>query len=239
MSMRIEELDYRHTPLGELILRRRRSLNGTEVYEVKLDGAFLMSSLVNESEIALARLALADLDGHNRDVLVGGLGLGYTAWAALAHAGVGAVLVVEYLAEVIAWHRNERVPLGKTLTGDPRCRFLHADFFERLAVPGCNLDPQAPGRRFHAILLDIDHSPRSLLHPRHGVLYEPEGLNRLAGHLFPGGIFALWSADPPDNDFLQVLGEVYKKPQAHTIEFYNPLLDCEDLNTIYVARTGQ
>ncbi len=60
MPLTIEELDYRRTPLGELILRRRRSLDGTEIYEVKLNDRLLMSSLVNASEIALARLALGD-----------------------------------------------------------------------------------------------------------------------------------------------------------------------------------
>ncbi len=236
MAMRIEELDYRQTPLGELILRRRRSLSGVEVYEVKLDGRFLMSSLVNESEIALARLALADMEGRNLDVLVGGLGLGYTAVAALTHAGVGSVLVIEYLAEVIAWHRQKLIPLGRKLAGDPRCRFLRADFFARLAAPEGHLDPQAPERRFHAILLDIDHSPRSLLHPRHRVLYTPEGLDRLAANLLPGGTFALWSAEPPEEGFLQLLDGAFHSAQSHAITFYNPLLDRDDLNTVYVAR---
>ncbi len=232
----IEELDYRRTPIGELILRRRRSLSGAEVFEVKLNDRFLMSSLVNESEIALARLALADLEPKALDVVVGGLGLGYTARTALEHAGVRSVLVIEYLAEVIAWHRGELIPLGKVLTGDPRCRFENKDFFALLTAPGRNLDPQIPDRRFHAILLDIDHSPRSLLHPRHGVLYDPAGLKRLADSLYPGGVFALWSAEPPDDDFLQVLGDVYASARAHTVEFYNPLLNCDDLNTVYVAR---
>ena len=66
----------------------------------------------------------------------------------------------------------------------------------------------APGRRFDAVLVDIDHSPRKLLHPRHAALYEPEGLARLAGHLHPGGVFALWSNDPPDDAFIDVLGAV-------------------------------
>jgi spermidine synthase len=237
MPPNIEELDYRRTPLGELILRRRQSLSGAEVYEVKLDGCFLMSSLVNASEIALARLALAELDSRDLDVVVGGLGLGHTAGAALAFPGLRSLVVVEYLPEVIAWHREGRVPLGPTLTGDPRCRIVAGDFFALATAPGRHFDPQAPGRRFHAILLDIDHSPRSLLHPRHQVFYTPEGLIRLADNLLPGGIFALWSADPPDDDFRQVLGDVFDDVQAHAIEFYNPLLDRDDVNTIYVART--
>ncbi len=239
MTLAIEELDYCRTPLGELILRRRRSLGGTEVYEVKLNDRLLMSSLVNESEIALARLALTGGEDRELDVVVGGLGLGYTAREVLATPGVRTMLVIEYLDAVIAWHRDGCLPIGTMLDGDPRCRLIAGDFFALLAAPGRNLDPRNPSRRFHAILLDIDHSPRSLLHPRHGFLYTPEGLHRLADHLFPGGIFALWSADRPDDDILQVLSDVFPAHQAHPVAFYNPLLDRDDLNTIYVARTEE
>jgi spermidine synthase len=239
MAIDLEELDYRHTPLGELILRRRTSLSGVEVYEVKLDGNHLMSSLVNESEIALARLGLTGLHASNLDVVVGGLGLGYTAEAALAWPGLRSLLVIEYLSAVVAWHRDGLVPLGPTLTGDPRCRIVAGDFFALAAALGRKLDPRSPGRRFHAILLDIDHSPRSLLHPRHRLFYGPEGLQRLTDNLRPGGVFALWSADAPDKDFERTLADVFDRAQAHAVEFYNPLLDLDEVNTIYVARTAE
>ena len=79
MSRDFEELDYRETPFGELILRRRRllSLGGMEVYEIKLGDAFLMSSLFHKAEVALAYLSLGELQGERWDVVVGGLGLGY------------------------------------------------------------------------------------------------------------------------------------------------------------------
>src|SRR5205085_10010523 len=90
MNRNFEELDYQKTPLGELILRRRRmlSLGGIEVYEVKLGDAFLMSSLFHEVEEKLAHFGLAEVEGANWDVVVGGLGLGYTAVAALEHSEV-------------------------------------------------------------------------------------------------------------------------------------------------------
>src|SRR3954466_8109257 len=126
VSGNFEELDYRETPLGELILRRRRmlSLGGIEIYEVKLGGAFLMSSLFHEVEEALARLGLGELEGEQWDVVVGGLGLGYTAVAALEHRAVKALLVVDALAPVIGWRRQGLVPLGKKLTEDPRTRMV-------------------------------------------------------------------------------------------------------------------
>src|SRR6202023_1083957 len=98
-SQNFEELDYQKTPLGELILRRRRmlSLGGMEVYEVKLGEAFLMSSLFHEVEEALSHLGLAELEGESWDVVVGGLGLGYTAVAALEDSEVASLLVVDAL----------------------------------------------------------------------------------------------------------------------------------------------
>ncbi len=237
MSRDFEELDYRKTPLGELTLRRRSvaSLDGLEVFEVKLGEDFLMSSLFHEVEVALADLGLAALGAGEWDVVVGGLGLGYTAVAALENAAVRSLLVVDALDAVIEWHRRGLVPLGARLTADPRCRLIHGDFFA-LAASGMSFDPGQPGRRFHAVLLDIDHSPRNLLHPRHGVFYSTEGLHALATHLHAGGVFALWSDDPPDDDFLAALGEVFDTPEAHVVKFANPLLDRESASTVYVAR---
>src|SRR3954467_6618991 len=164
MSENFEELDYQKTPLGDLILRRRRmlSLGGLEVYEVKLGDAFLMSSLFHEVEEALAHFGLGDLKGDRWDVVVGGLGLGYTAVAALEHRAVASLLVVDALEPVIEWHRQGLVPLGEKLTGDRRTRIVHGDFFA-LAQSADGFDPERPGRQFHAVLLDIDHSPANLL----------------------------------------------------------------------------
>jgi len=236
MSRDFAELDYRQTPLGDVSLRRRRvaSLDDLEVFEVKLGEDFLMSSLFHVVEVALADLGLAALEAGAWDVVVGGLGLGYTAVAALKHDAVRELLVVDYLEAVIDWHQRGLVPLGPTLTGDPRCRLIHGDFFA-LAAASAGFDPAAPGRRFHAILLDIDHSPRHLLHPRHAALYSPAGLRALAAHLHPGGVFALWSDDPPDDEFLAALGTVFATTAAHIVPFPNPLLDRESASTVYVA----
>lgn len=233
-----EELDYRRTPLGDLSLRRRRvlSLEGREVFEVKLGDEFLMSSLFNEGEIALARLGLAGQDAAGLDVVVGGLGLGYTACAALDFPGVRSVLVIEALADVIRWHQKGLVPLGGKLTGDSRCRLVNGDFFALACSDGQGFDHDLPGRRFHSILLDVDHSPRNLLHAGHGSFYEPAGLRKLTSYLHPGGVFALWSNDPADPEFLQALASAFATAQAHVVTFHNPLLNREAANTVYVAR---
>lgn len=239
MSVRFEELDWRPTPMGDISLRRRRDpASGMDVHEVKLGDEFLMSSLFTAGEIALTRLGLAEVEGSGLDVAVGGLGLGYTARAALDDPRVRSLIVVDALAEVIEWHERGLVPLGRGLASDPRCRLVHGDFFAMVA-DSHGLDPQEPDRRFDAILLDVDHSPRHVLHPRHAALYLPAGLRALAGRLRPDGVFALWSNDPPDEEFTSVLRDVFAAAEAHVVEFDNPLRGGTSTNTVYVAVQGQ
>lgn len=236
MSARFEEIDWRPTPMGDISLRRRREpVSGDDVYEVKLGDEFLMSSLFTAGEIALTRLGLAQAPAGRLDVVVGGLGLGYTARAALEDPRVASLIVVDALAEVIEWHERGLVPLGAGLATDPRCRLVRGDFFAMTGdAPG--LDPLAPGRLFDAILLDVDHSPRHVLHPSHAALYTAAGLRTLGERLRPDGVFALWSNDPPDDPFTALLGEVFAEARAHVVEFDNPLQGGTSTNTVYVAR---
>ncbi|MFG2307355.1 spermidine synthase [Streptomyces sp. NPDC048566] len=270
MSARFQELDWQPTPMGEISLRRRRDpVSGQDVHEVKLGDEYLMSSLFTEGEVELARLGLKESAEGPLDVVVGGLGLGYTARAALDDPRVRSLVVVDALPQVIDWHRRGLVPLGTGLASDPRCRFVRGDFFAMVtgstsatgrpvpadgAVPGpcepgegaaartapapTGLDPESPGRRFDAILLDVDHSPRHVLHPGHAALYTASGLAALADLLLPGGVFALWSNDPPDAEFSAVLARVFPVTAAHVVDFDNPLQGGTASNTVYVARRG-
>ncbi len=244
---RFEELDYRETPLGDLILRRRTilSLENKEVYEILLNDDFLMSSLFTEVEQALSTLGLKAAAGAfpentELDVVVGGLGLGYTALEALKNKAVRSLSIVDYLEPVIEWHQQGLVPLGKELTADSRCHFVHGDFF-KLALADkseAGFNPGVSEQLFHAILLDIDHSPANLLNEQHGAFYQANGLRKLAEKIHPGGVFALWSDDAPDDDFMNSLKEVFASCESHIVSFYNPLQDCDSESTVYVARTG-
>ncbi len=230
MTMLFEELDYQKTALGELVLRRRTSpaLPDEVIYEVTIDGEMLMSSTVNASERALARLALEDRTDRPLDVLVGGLGLGCTAAAALEYPNVRKLVVVELLAPVIAWHRRRLVPLAEVLIKDPRCVLVAGDFFEHVGQAASEL-------LYDVILLDIDHAPDCLLHPRHGGFYRTEGLRNMARCLRGGGVFALWSAWKPQAEFFGLLGTVFPSVQSHEVSFFNPHVNENDSNWIIVA----
>lgn len=234
-----EELDFRETDLGELILRRRTvfALDNLDVYEIILGDAFLMSSMFTVVEEELSRLGLAAVEKafpeQKLDVVVGGLGLGYTARAALEHESVGSLKVVDYMKAVIEWHEQELVPLGAGLNADARCEYALADFFE---VATSAFDPAAPDKKYHAVLLDIDHSPANLLHERHSEFYAAEGLRKLAAQIHPGGVFALWSDDPPEPSFMAALEEVFESCESHIVTFHNPLRENESESTVYVAQ---
>jgi spermidine synthase len=243
MSARFEELDWRATEMGEISLRRRwdPSLR-VDVYEVKLGDEYLMSSVFTVAEIELARLGLAalagtplegsDLAAPHLDVVVGGLGLGYTARAVLADRRVRSLRVIEAADAVIGWHERGLLPLAGELTSDPRTELVHGDFFAMVA--GAGFGPCAPSR-FHAVLVDIDHTPKHLLHPSHAGFYSRDGLGRLARRLHPGAVFALWSDAAPDETFLAALGDVFEHTAAHVVSFPNHHTGGLSANTVYTA----
>ncbi len=236
MSKYFEELDYRPTPIGALSLRRRREFSlGVDVIEIKPGEEHLMSSLFTASEIALAKLGLGELHGHDLDVAVGGLGLGYTAQAVLESDAVGSLLVVEALEAVIDWHETGLLPLGPGLVNDARCTFALGDFF-KLATSSAGLDAKTPARQFDAILVDIDHSPEFFLSPENAAFYRLEGLSKFARHLKPRGVFGLWSNDLPDETFTARLADVFSEARAERVTFDNPLQDREFTQTVYLAQ---
>ena len=220
--------------MGAVSLRRRIDPGtGDDVFEVKLDDDFLMSSKFTAAEVELARMALADAPDRPLDVVVGGLGLGHTAAAVLDDDRVRELVVVEALEPVIGWHRDHLVPLGRRLAEDPRCRLVLGDFFA-LAL-GDGGFGEEDRRRYDAVVVDIDHSPRHLLHPGHAPFYEPAGIARVAELLRPGGVFALWSNDPPDAEHLALLRAVMPGAAAHVVGFPDASRTAVATNTVYLA----
>lgn len=235
MSARFEELGWQQTPMGVISLRRRFDLSvRADVYEVKLDDEHVMSSLFTVAEKELARLGLERTPGTALDVLVGGLGLGYTAQEALRCDRVRALTVIEFSEAVIDWHRRNLLPETAGLAADDRVTLVCADFFAG-ATDAVGFDPGDLGRTYDAILLDIDHSPRHVLHDPHAGFYTRDGLRAASERLVPGGVFAMWSDDPPDADFTEVLDSVFTDVEVESVWFDNPLTRGRSAATIYLA----
>ncbi|MBP6001888.1 MAG: hypothetical protein KA746_00505 [Pyrinomonadaceae bacterium] len=232
--MNIKELGYEKTPLGDLTLRRRVEtlLGDRVVFEVKLGDEYLMSSLFTEAEQQLATLGLASLSGE-LDVVIGGLGLGYTAAEALKNKHVSSLLVIDLFQPVIGWHTAGLVPNGDVLTSDSRCELRQGDFF---ALAQTGFDADDPNRKFDAVLLDIDHSPKHFLDDSNGSFYTAEGLAAVRDQLKPNGTFALWSDDPTSEDFTAHLRSIFGSATAHNVEFPNPYTGSVSVNCVYVAQ---
>lgn len=187
MSARFEELGWRQTPMGVISFRRRFDPSvRTDVYEIKLDDEYLMASLFTVAEKELARLGLARTPGADIDVIVGGLCLGYSAREALECNLIRTLTVIEYSDAVIDWHERDLLPDTAGLAADSRVALVCADFFAS-ATDAAGFDPQHPGRTYDAILLDIDHSPRHVLHQAHADFYTYDGLQALSAQLAPAG----------------------------------------------------
>jgi spermidine synthase len=173
------ELARAEAPGGGVLSLHRRD----DELVIRVDGQELMSSRRHGSEDRLAELGLAGLDAA--DVLIGGLGLGFTLRAALAHvAAAGRVVVVELAAAVVAWNQGLLGPEAAAAIADPRVTIEVGDVADALRAPG----------RFDAILLDVDNSPHALSHPGNRGLYTIDGLVAARRALRPGGRLAVWSA---------------------------------------------
>ena len=148
------------------------------------------------------------------------------------------LLVVEYLSAVIDWHRRGLVPLAQTLTGDPRCRFVNGNFFACATGSGAGVDDQQSARRFDAVLLDVDHSPQHLLSSDNAGFYGIAGLCAMQQFMTPGGVFAMWSNDPPDADFVARLDKAFFEVDVRIVDFPNPYTGGRATCTIYRARSA-
>jgi len=228
-----EILAYESTSLGVLCLRRRELLSrpGTVVTEVTLDHEFLMSSYLTESERALAtigvELALENGKGRKLDVLVGGLGLGYTAAAALHSDDVGSVEVVEFLPQVIGWMNKGLVPLSEKLNAEPRLSISHGDIYARLAGSANQL--------FDLIAIDVDHSPEDVLGGQSEGFYSVAGLKAASQHLTPGGVLGVWSY-AESTPLLENMKAVFAHVRVEHVTALNDLIDQEQTDWLFFGR---
>lgn len=177
------ELAREDSERGELVLREREQSGPTRHLELRANGVFVMDTALTESEEALAATALAGHPAPAR-VLVGGLGLGYTARRVLADPRVAVCTIVEIEPALVRWFADGLVPSGPDLLGDPRVEVWVGDLFELL--------DRAAG--YDLVLLDVDNGPSGLVHEENHRLYQAAGLAALQRALAPSGELAIWSA---------------------------------------------
>jgi spermidine synthase len=236
MNQMFEEIAWAQTPIGELILRRRRlQPGGPDIWEIKLNDGYLMSSQFIDGEVALADLAMAMLENDQLDVVVGGLGLGYTAHAALRDPRVGRLTVVELIPEVIDWHHQRLLPLGEAVSGDSRCVLRHGDFFA-LASESAGFNLVTPHMLHDAILIDIDHSTTHFIDEASAGFYSEAAIAGITAKLKPGGVFALWSTDAEDPNFVAALRHSLQDVRVERVDFTTPYREEAAFNLIYLGR---
>lgn len=170
------------SPRGEVVVRRRHD----GALELRVNGVFVMDTLETTSERLLAEAALGAVLEPRR-VLVGGLGLGFTAHAVLADDRVERLDVVEIEGDVVAWMRDGTIPHGPTFVADARLRVIEADVAVALA--------EAADTTYDLVLLDVDNGPAHLVHSPNAALYTSRALAEVRRVLRPGGHVTVWSAD--------------------------------------------
>ncbi|MFC8078215.1 spermidine synthase [Streptomyces sp. NPDC057307] len=197
-------LDRRDGPYGEVVLRRRPSSRdgGGDIHEIIANGTFLMDTSDGRSERLLIDAAQAALSPDRRDglpsVLIGGLGVGFSLAHAAADARWGRIVVVEREQAVIEWHHGG--PLARisgAALGDPRTVILHTDLVDYLRTEAeVPEGSDEPFDRYDALCLDIDNGPGWTVTDENASLYTPGGLAACLARLNPGGVLAVWSAQP-------------------------------------------
>ena len=225
----LEVLAYEESPLGMICLRQREllSMPGTVVTEITLDHELLVSSYHTASERALATCALERHPGAALGVLIGGLGLGYTAFEVLQSPRVARVEVVELLPQVTDWLLTDQVPLSPDLNSDERLEVVTGDIYAQLSAP--------PARRFDLILVDVDHSPDERLGDTNAAFYTPEGLELAKAHLAAGGVLGVWSY-AECSPFADDLRAVFAHVDVETVSFDNRMTEERETNWLFLAR---
>lgn len=186
------------TATGEWQLQRRSGH-----YEIICNGVFLMASYNRESDRQLARLALERLEGDALRVIVGGLGIGFTAQAVLEDGRVRQLDVVEVEPVITAWHRTYFASSCGQPLEDPRTHLIEQDLFD---VP-------LASRSWDAILLDTDNGPDWLARDANARFYRADTVERFLTALTPRGVLAFWSAAPAP-EFSERLADLAGRVEA-------------------------
>jgi spermidine synthase len=208
---------------GELVLRRRTEERTADALELRVNGVFVMDTRETGSEIELAAAAL-ELVEDPRDVVVAGLGLGFTTQRVLVDRRVERVMVVEVEPALVRWMRDGTIPHGPALLADRRVHVVEADIAMAVAEATSTYD---------LVLLDVDNGPGHLVHDSNSAIYEHEFIASTKRIINHGGALVVWSANPAPA-LQDVLREVFGNCTEHR---YDVLLqERPEQYLLYLAR---
>jgi spermidine synthase len=228
-----DEVARAESERGEVVLRRRRVVDSSDgvgasadtgVLELRVNGVFVMDTLETTTEQALARAALDRVDSP-RDVLVGGLGLGFTVHEVLTDRRVERLVVVEVEQALAEWMRDGTIPHGPSFLADARLRVVEADLRDAVR--------EAPSASFDLVLLDVDNGPANLVHEGNALLYRAPFLREVAATLREGGALVVWSASEA-RELAAALEEVFGA--VASLPMPVRLQDREEDYWLYLAR---
>jgi spermidine synthase len=220
------ELARAESPRGEIVLRERRDPDETApaVLELRVNGVFVMDTVETSTERQLATAALALVETP-ADVMVGGLGLGFTAHEVLTDPRVERLVVVEVEEHLVAWMRDGTVPHGPQFLADQRLTVVTADISQAIE--------ETPPSSYDLVLLDVDNGPGYLVHESNQAIYGAAFLRAVATVLRPGGVVVVWSADQSAT-LLHEMETVFATATPLPLEVR--LQDREECYWLYLAR---
>ncbi|HEU4512590.1 MAG TPA: hypothetical protein VFR87_05750 [Nocardioidaceae bacterium] len=222
------EVARAESPRGEIVLRERRDAesgpNAPTILELRVNGVFVMDTQETSSEKGLASTALKQVESP-RNVVIGGLGLGFTMHEVLADKRVEKLVVVEIEDALVQWMRDGTVPHGPSYLADERVTVMTADIRTAMA--------EATPAAYDLILLDVDNGPGFLVYEENEEIYQGEFLAQLKNALRPGGVAVVWSA--AESPRLQAeMQDVFGNAAA--IPFEVTLQSRDEQYWIYLAR---
>jgi spermidine synthase len=231
MNAEYVEVARAESPRGEIVLRERRDpdagANAPAVLELRVNGVFVMDTLETGSERGLATAALKHVE-NPRNVVVAGLGLGFTMHEVLADTRVERVVVVELEDALVQWMRDGTVPHGPTYLADDRVSVMATDI--RVAMA------EATPAAYDLVLLDVDNGPGFLVHDANEAVYQRDFLAQVRRCLRPGGAVVVWSA--AESPTLQAeLREVFGNAVA--VPYDVRLQSRDEQYWVYLARHTQ
>ncbi len=189
---------------GELVLRRRIEERTADALELRVNGVFVMDTRQTSSEIELAAAAL-ELVEDPRDVVVAGLGLGFTTQRVLVDRRVERVMVVEVEPALVGWMRDGTVPHGPSVLADKRVHIVDADIVMAVREATSTYD---------LVLLDVDNGPGYLVHDSNSPIYEHDFIASTLRIINPGGALVVWSANPA-RELEAVMEQVFGNCTVH------------------------